>query len=51
VGLSDRPEARKIDAISGPAMSPAAWFANMAPTIRPRVFWPAYSLMIVADTG
>jgi hypothetical protein len=49
--LSDRPEARKIEAISGPTMKPAAWLANTAPTIRPRVFLPAYSLMIVADTG
>jgi hypothetical protein len=51
VRLSDKPEARKIEAISGPTMRPAAWLANTAPTIRPRVFLPAYSLMIVADTG
>ena len=42
---------RKIEATSGPTMRPAAWIANTAPTIRPRVFLPAYSLMIVAETG
>ena len=49
--LSDRPEASRIEAISGPTTSPAPCMANTSPTIRPRDFFPEYSLMIVAETG
>jgi hypothetical protein len=45
------PEPSRIEATSGPTMSPAPCIANTRPTIRPRVCLPEYPLMIVADTG